>query len=52
MTSTEFLEKIQDLIGEYTYGNDKYEDVDDGGNIRYNNQKGTYAWSIEIEHNE
>jgi len=37
MTQEQFLERLYDLIGEYTYNNPRYEDIDDGYNPEYSN---------------
>ena len=35
MTDAQFLEKFYDLIGEYCYDNEQYEDIHDGRNTEY-----------------
>lgn len=35
MTDAQFLEKFYDLVGEYCYDNEQYEDIHDGRNIEY-----------------
>lgn len=35
MTDAQFLEKFYDLVGEYCYKNEQYEDIHDGKNIEY-----------------
>lgn len=37
MTESLFLEKLKDLIGEYTYNNPNYDDIIDGNYVKYSN---------------
>ena len=48
MTQEQFLERLYDLIGEYTYNNPHYEDINDGHNTEYNNGD-KFCITIEIE---
>lgn len=47
MSESQFLEKLYDLIGEYTYNNPQYEDINDGQFIKYLNGKG-FCVAVQI----
>lgn len=44
MTKDQFIEELQWLITEYTYGNDQYEDVE-----YKNTNKGEESYTFEIK---
>ena len=48
MTEEQFLDRLYDLIGEYTYKNPHYEDIDDGRNTEYSNGE-KFCVTIMIE---
>jgi len=47
MSDSQFLERLYDLIGEYTYKNPQYEDINDGKNINYSNGE-DFCVTVEI----
>lgn len=47
MSESQFLEKLYDLIGEYTYKNPRYEDIIAGRHISYSNGE-DFSITVEI----
>lgn len=48
MTKTEFLERMRNLIGEYTTKNNEFEDVRVGANCISGETDEWFSWNISV----